>query len=179
MGAGLGGGSANASAVLKMLNQLFALQLNASQLRAHSATLGSDCPFFITPSPMLATGRGEHLSPINLTLSGYYLVIIKPSASVSTAEAYRKIRPQRPDTPFIRILSQPIHAWKNLLRNDFEDVLFSSLPDVEDIKSKLYRSGALYAAMSGSGSAVYGLFANHVELDADFAGLQRWSGILP
>lgn len=157
-GSGLGGGSADAAFTLKMLNQAFSLKLNHSDLETMAAKLGSDCPFFIRNEPMLASGRGEILEPVSLSLKGLHLLLIRPPLHISTAEAYAGVMPQKPKKPAPEILAQPIESWKEELKNDFEKSLFLKYPLLRKIKMKLYENGALYAAMSGSGSALFGLF---------------------
>ena len=157
-GAGLGGGSANAALTLKMLNDLFSLELSQIQLHTFAAQLGSDSPFFLYNTPMFATGRGEVLTPIALNLSPYKIEVICPNIAVSTAEAYKAVTPNQPKSSLIQIIQSPIEKWKDLLVNDFEEVIFKQHPQILEIKSDLYARGALYAAMSGSGSAVFGIF---------------------
>jgi 4-diphosphocytidyl-2-C-methyl-D-erythritol kinase len=157
-GAGLGGGSANASFTLKMLNTLFSLNLTTKQLHKYAAQLGSDTAFFLYNTPMYATGRGEVLEPIALDLSKYRIEIVCPNISISTAQAYKAIIPKRPKLSLKQIVELPLDRWKNNLINDFEEVIFMQHPQLLEIKNELYSCGALYAAMSGSGSAVYGIF---------------------
>ena len=179
IGAGLGGGSSDGAYVLTMLNQLFDLALSADTLRGLAATLGSDCPFFIDPRPMLGTGRGEILSKLRFTLKGKYLAIVKPPMEISTAYAYSKVTPRTPEVDLRDTLeNRPIREWKELLRNDFEEPLFSEFPLLADIRQTLYLQGAVYAGMSGSGSAVYGLFEQEVDFSKQFSSLTCWSGFL-
>jgi 4-diphosphocytidyl-2-C-methyl-D-erythritol kinase len=159
-GAGLGGGSANAALTLKMLNMLFSLQLSTKQLHALAAQLGSDTAFFLYDTPMYATGRGEILTPIALDLSKYKIEMVCPNIHISTSQAYNAITPQKPKIPLQQIINSPVETWKDKLVNDFEEVVFKQYPQLLEIKEELYRKGALYASMSGSGSAVYGLFQN-------------------
>ncbi|MCL2246506.1 MAG: 4-(cytidine 5'-diphospho)-2-C-methyl-D-erythritol kinase [Lentimicrobiaceae bacterium] len=163
-GAGLGGGSADAACTLKMLNTLFALQLDTQQLHHFAAQLGSDTPFFLHNTPMYATGRGEILMPIPLDLSSYKIEVVCPSISISTAQAYSAITPQKPKQSLLQIIQSPIETWKNILINDFEEIIFIQYPQLREIKDDLYQRGALYAAMSGSGSAVFGVFPDRVKL---------------
>ena len=163
VGAGLGGGSADAAAALKLLNELFALSLTPGQLAGYAARLGSDCPFFVYERPMLGEGRGEILTPFDIDLSGYELQVIVPECiSVSTAEAYRNVVPRekRPETsvPLKEALSHPVSEWKDLLVNDFEESVFTAHPALAAIKQSLYDSGAVYASLSGSGSALFALY---------------------
>lgn len=161
-GAGLGGGSADASATLVGLNQILGLNLNDDELASVAATVGADCPFFIYNRPMYATGTGTTLTHIDLPqIKGLWLLIIKPeSVSISTARAYAGIVPKVPEMSILEILKLPIQQWQNLLVNDFEQSIFPLAPDVERVKIELLHRGALYASMSGSGSAVYGIFEN-------------------
>jgi len=157
-GAGLGGGSADAAFMLKLLNDKFRLNLSTPQLLNYSLQLGSDCPFFIINKPCFATGRGERLEEIPLDLSAYKIVLINPNIHVNTGWAFSQIRPALPKRNLKEIVSQPIATWKNELVNDFEEVVFAAHPRIKMIKEELYRQGALYAAMSGSGSTVFGIF---------------------
>lgn len=157
-GAGLGGGSADAALTLRTINKLYALGLNNAKLASIGSELGSDVPFFIYDTPQYCTGRGEIMSPANIKLKGYWLVVVKPPISVSTAEAYAGIVPRQPETPLTERLSEPMERWKHTVRNAFEETIFKRHPSLQTIKSSLYERGALYASMSGSGSALYGLF---------------------
>lgn len=163
-GAGLGGGSADAAFMLKLLSSYFGLKLTNEQLVAYAAQLGSDCPFFIYNRPMLAAGRGEVLVPIDISLAGYTVVLVKPDFSISTPEAFSGITPKQPTNPLIQTLLQPVETWKDRLVNDFEDHLFAKHPQLAAIKAMLYDKGATYAAMSGSGSTIFGLFREDVEI---------------
>lgn len=159
MGAGMGGGSADAAYVLLGLNQLFSLNCPVEKLQELAGQLGSDCPFFILNLPQLATGRGEILSPIEVSLAGYWITFIHPGIHVSTKEAYAGIQFVNNVRPAIEsIVSQPIQKWKDLLVNDFERSIFPSHPELEEIKNQLYQEGAVYAAMSGSGSTLFGIY---------------------
>lgn len=158
-GAGLGGGSADAAFTLKMLTEMFHLPLDNAALKQYAAQLGSDVPFFIENKPMYATGRGEVLEPIDLDLSNYNIYIVKPDVSVSTREAYAGVTPQIPEKDVLDIIRQPVREWVLELHNDFEDTVFPKHPQLTMLKSKFYARGAVYAAMSGSGTAVFGLFA--------------------
>ena len=156
--AGLGGGSSDAAYMLKLLNQTFRLGLQNEELICLAKNLGADCPFFIVSQPSYATGIGECLTPINLYLSGLYIVVIKPNIAVSTAEAFRNIIPQAPEKNCAEIVLQPIETWRKELHNDFENSVFVKYPELQRIKDMLYEIGALYASMSGSGSSIYGIF---------------------
>ena len=159
VGAGLGGGSADAAVALRMLDKLFGLGLPDETLAAYAARLGSDCAFFVYNRPMFGEGRGERLSPFDLDLSSYSIRLVIPEGiSVSTAEAYRGIVPAIPETPLREVLRQPVSTWKEGLVNDFESTVFALHPRLAQLKTQLYAEGAVYAAMSGSGSALFGLF---------------------
>lgn len=157
-GAGLGGGSSDGTAVIMSLNELFALNLSQQELSDLAARLGSDTPFFVSNTPQLCEGRGEILSPIDIDLAGLWLVIIKPDINISTREAYAGITPSVPATPLAERLARPIDEWQATIKNDFEPSIFASHPELADIKQRLIDAGAVYAAMSGSGSAIFGLF---------------------
>jgi len=164
-GAGLGGGSSDASFALRMLNTMFHLNLDNEILRSLAVQLGMDCPFFIENVPALSTGRGEFLKPVSLHLEGYFLVIVKPPLHVSTAAAFLGTKPQYRENSIDEVINLPLENWKKELHNDFEDTVFDLYPDIQDIRNMMYRQGAIYAAMSGSGSAVFGVFAeNPVQL---------------
>ena len=162
-GAGLGGGSADAAFTLKMLNELFAVGLPERELESLAAELGSDTAFFTANRPALAQGRGEVLTPVGLDLRGYRLLIVKPPTGISTAEAYAGITPAVTDRSLTDILAGDRNEWKQCLKNDFEPVVFQKHPEIAAIKERLYDLGAVYAAMSGSGSAVFGLFEGRPE----------------
>lgn len=158
-GAGLGGGSSDATTTLVLLNRVFALGLSEPQLIELAASLGSDTPFFVRNTPQLCSGRGEILSPIALPLGGKYLVILKPAEGVSTREAYGGVRPAMPALPLAEALQRPVEQWRECVKNDFEPHVFAAHPLIAQLKQLLYDCGAEYASMSGSGSAVFGIFA--------------------
>ena len=159
VGAGLGGGSSDAAFALRMIAQLGGLSLDDATLAAYAARLGSDCAFFIYNKPMFGSGRGEVLEPFDLDLSAYRLeVFIPEGVAVSTADAYRGIVPAVPEKPLQEVLRQPISTWKKDLQNDFETTVFAKYPALAPVKEQLYARGAVYAAMSGSGSAFFGLY---------------------
>ena len=158
MGAGMGGGSADATFTLKVINDLLALNLSVEQLQEYSAELGSDCPFFVKDVPQLATGRGEILEDISLDLKGYFLVLIHPAIHISTAEAFRGVHISGKSGESKEISTLPVENWKGVMKNDFENHIFENHPELAAVKSQLYESGAIYASMTGSGSVVYGLF---------------------
>lgn len=165
VGAGLGGGSADAAYTIMELNRLFSLGLDDSQMAGYAASLGSDCAFFIYGRPMFGEGRGEILSDFPLPcLSDYDLKIVVPEGiSVSTAEAYRGIVPHVPEKSLREVLEYPVEEWKGLLANDFETTVFAEHPALASIKRSLYDSGAVYASMSGSGSALFALYPRQVK----------------
>ena len=160
VGAGLGGGSADAAFALRSLNEMFSLGLDDGALAERAARLGSDCAFFIYDRPMLGTGRGEVLEPFDIPLDGYEIKVEVPAGvSVSTAEAYRGITPSIPEIPLREALMQPVGRWKDLVRNDFETTVFALHPEIAALKQRFYDEGAVYASMSGSGSSVFGIFS--------------------
>ncbi len=158
IGAGLGGGSSDATFTLRVLNNLFTLNLSSEKLKQYAQQLGSDCSFFLENSPTYASGRGEILTTHPLSLKGYSLALVKPDVHVSTADAYAGITPRKPEKPLKEILSLPPDEWKDVLVNDFEKTIFRKFPEPGKIKSRLYDYGAVYASMSGSGSSVFGIF---------------------
>ena len=162
-GAGLGGGSADASYMLRLLNEMCALGISDEELEAYAARLGADCPFFIKNTPVYATGIGNEFHPIALDLSGWHIVVVKPNVFVSTKEAYSMVHPEKPEVTLDKKIVRPIEEWRETVSNDFEKGIFAIHPELADIKNRLYELGAVYAAMSGSGSALYGLFAKPVE----------------
>ncbi len=157
-GAGLGGGSADAAFTLTTLNEMFGLNISKDKLIDYASKLGADCAFFILNSPCIATGIGDILKPISLDLKDKYLMLVKPDIHISTPEAYSGIKPSFPDKSLEVKLSQPIDKWKDAVVNDFETSVFPNHPTIKGIKEKLYTSGATYAAMTGSGAAVFGIF---------------------
>lgn len=163
-GAGLGGGSADAAFMLKMLNELGSLSLTDEELEAHAARLGADCAFFIKNRPTFATGIGNLFTPISLSLAGYQLWLVKPDIFVSTREAFACIKPRRPHVSLTEIIRRPVSEWRDVMVNDFEESVFPQFPAIKVIKEEMYRLGALYASMSGSGSSVFGLFAPDARL---------------
>lgn len=159
VGAGLGGGSADAAFALKMLNELCQLGLSDQQLAGYAAHLGSDCPLFIYNRPMIGEGRGEILTEYPLDLSAYDLQVLTPEGvSVSTKDAYAGIRPHLPEVSLRDALARPVEEWADVLVNDFEETVFAKYPELAAIKRSLYDSGAVYASMSGSGSALFALY---------------------
>ena len=168
LGAGLGGGSADGSFTLNLLNKIFGLNLSTTQLINYALHLGSDCPFFIYNTPCLASGRGEILEKINLDLSTYKIIVINPGIHVSTGWAFTQLTPAPPVKTIRDIIHQPINRWKNELKNDFEKPVFKQHPEIKSIKDELYNKGATYASMSGSGSSVYGIFKKEETIKLSF-----------
>ena len=159
VGAGLGGGSADAAFALKMLNELCSLNLSEQQLAGYAARLGSDCAFFIYNRPMIGEGRGEVLTEYEIDLADYDIQVITPAGiAVSTKDAYSGIRPALPEVPLRDALARPVEQWDGVLVNDFEMTVFAKYPALEAIKKSLYDCGAVYASMSGSGSALFAIY---------------------
>lgn len=175
-GAGLGGGSSNAATVLKGLNTLSGHKLNDRELHQLAARLGSDCSLFIENRPAMATGRGEILETAKTDLSGYHLVLLHPGVTVNTTWAYANIRPSEKRDRLDHLLAQPIQTWKTKVVNDFEPTIFEAYPAIAGLKADLYLAGAVYTSMSGSGSAVYGLFEKEPELEPELKKQLLWSG---
>ena len=165
IGAGLGGGSSDAAFVLKALNQLFELNLGIQQLETYALKLGADCPFFIQNKPVFASGIGADFEEVEFDLSSYYIVLINPGIHISTQEAYANVHAQSPSLDLKRAIRLPIQEWKYNIINDFELGIFQKYPIIEKLKNAFYEKGALYAAMSGSGSTVYGIFEKSTNLD--------------
>ncbi len=157
-GAGLGGGSSDGTAVIMALNELFSLRLSEDQLIAAAAELGSDTAFFVRNTPQLCEGRGEIMTPVDLDLRGMFIAIIKPRASVSTREAYSGVRPSLPARPLSERIAESVARWQGSVKNDFEESVFALYPEIGEAKRTILDAGAVYASMSGSGSAVFGLF---------------------
>lgn len=165
IGAGLGGGSSDAAFLLKMLNEKFELGINNEILKNYAAKLGSDCSFFIENKPVIVSGTGTELSSIEIDLSGKYLSIIMPDVHISTTEAYANIKVETPITSVETIIkSTTIANWKELLINDFEKSIIVNNPEIEEAKNLLYKEGATYASMTGSGAAVYGIFDKETDI---------------
>ena len=162
--AGMGGGSSDCAYTIKLLNDMFTLGLSEQQMIDYAARLGADCAFFILSRPAYAEGIGELLQPINLDLSQYYIGVVRPDIPVSTKEAFSLITPQRPPKCCRDVVMQPIETWREELTNDFEQSVFVLHPEIKAIKDRLYELGAVYAAMTGSGSSVFGLFRSPMEL---------------
>jgi len=167
-GAGLGGGSADGAFCLDLLNKKFNLDIPAQKLHEYALTLGSDCPFFLLNKPAIASGRGELLTPVDLDLSAYDIVLVNPGIHVSTAEAFSLIKPVESPPDIAEIVKQSPYEWKHLLKNQFEDAVFNLHPILQTVKQKLILNGAFYASMTGSGSTIFGLFHKEQKPAFDF-----------
>ena len=164
IGAGLGGGSSDAAFLVKLVNDKFKLGLSPSAMEDYVRPLGADCAFFIENKPVYAKGKGDEFSPLEIDLSSYEIIVVKPDVHVSTAEAYRGIIPTVPRTSVKELIHLPLEEWKNHLVNDFEKTVFEKYPSIEALKTQLYNHGAIFALMSGSGSSVFGIFDKKVRL---------------
>lgn len=173
--AGLGGGSSDAAYMIRLLDERFRLNIGIPEMERYAAKLGADCAFFITADPSYAEGIGDVLMPVDVPgagLGGYYLAVVKPSVAVSTRDAYAAIVPKTPAKCCRDIVRQPIETWKDELVNDFEAPIFAMHPELAAIKQSLYDAGAVYAAMSGSGSALFGIFREQTTgLEKEFEGM--------
>jgi 4-diphosphocytidyl-2-C-methyl-D-erythritol kinase len=178
IGAGLGGGSADAAFALKLLNDQFTLGLSVSHLQVYARKLGSDCAFFIENKPAYCLEKGDVFEEIAIDLSGYYILLVYPNIAISTAEAYVNVRPRKPEQSLRQHLQEPIETWRHVVHNDFEASLFPSYPVLSEIKQQLYDSGAVYASMSGSGSTVYGIFNAPPLVPNQFSDYNVWQGRL-
>ena len=177
--AGMGGGSSDCAYMLLLLNRQFQLGLTDEQLIHYAAQLGADCAFFILLRPCYAEGIGEKLRPVNLSLSGYHIAVVRPDIPVSTKEAFSHIHPHYPTQNCLEIVGQPVETWRNKLINDFEESVFALHPEIGNIKQQLYDMGATYAAMSGSGSALFGLFKKRPDhLSQAFPNMFTFSDLL-
>lgn len=168
--AGLGGGSSDGAFMIRLLDERFRLNIGYAEMERYAAKLGADCAFFITAEPAFATGIGDILAPVDTpegNLDKYYIAIVKPDIAVSTKDAYKAITPRHPAKCCKQIVRQPIETWKNKLTNDFETPAFAQHPELKAIKDKLYSMGAVYAQMSGSGSAIFGIFEQEPHHIAD------------
>ena len=176
--AGMGGGSSDCAAMLTLLNTMFGLGLTEQQLIDRAARLGADCPFFIMSRPAYAEGIGELLHPIELAIIGLHIIVVRPEIPVSTREAFSLIKPHRPQKNCRDVVCQPVESWRDDLVNDFETSVFTLHPEIAAIKERLYQLGAVYAEMSGSGSAVFGLFREPPCLDGEFNDMFIWQGMV-
>ncbi|QCR23271.1 4-(cytidine 5'-diphospho)-2-C-methyl-D-erythritol kinase [Pontibacter sp. SGAir0037] len=179
MGAGLGGGSSDAAFTLKQLDKLFSLNLKVEELQDYARRLGSDCAFFVRNQPVLAIERGDVFNELQLDLSGYSCLVIYPGLHITTAEAYGNVVPKQPKNSLKELLQQPIESWKDSVKNDFEEALFPKYPELAHLKEQLYAAGAVYASMTGSGSALFGLFKGNVPENLLFPDhYLLWKGLL-
>ena len=179
MGAGLGGGSADAAFTLIGLRDMYQLPLSNEDLIPFAQQLGSDCAFFLTSQAQIGAEKGDVLHPIDLNLSGKFLVMVYPNFGISTKEAYAGVKPKKAKKNWEKALAKPIETWKETISNDFENSLFPSYPTLVSIKEELYSLGAQYAAMSGSGSTLFGIFENATPIPEAWDGYATWSGFLP
>ena len=180
IGAGLGGGSADAAFFIRLVSDKFELGISWGEMHNYARQLGSDCSFFVTNKPAYAEGKGDQLEPISLNLSGYFIVLVCPDIHVSTAQAYSGVTPGKKTRSLEKdILELPIGQWKKYIHNDFEDSIFQKFPEIKKIKEKLYSLGAVYSSMSGSGSAVYGIFKKEPKAKKKFPEHRVWEGKLP
>lgn len=163
--AGMGGGSSDCGFMITQLNRQFRLGLSEEQMIDYAARLGADCAFFVLNKPCYAEGIGEKLQPVSLDLKGWYLAVVRPAIPVSTKEAFSLITPCHPAKNCLDVVMQPVETWRGLLTNDFEKSVFAIHPEIGAIRDRLYDQGAVYAAMSGSGSSLFGLFRQPVSLD--------------
>lgn len=175
-GAGLGGGSADAAFMLKLLNDFCQLHIDQEELEKKASVIGADCPFFIRNTPVFASGTGNIFEPVELSLKDYFLCLVKPDIAVSTPEAYSLVTPAVPPVSLKKIIRQPVTEWKYTMINDFEQSVFPKHPVIASIKDTLYQQGAVYASMSGSGSSVFGLFKEKTDLKKLFPGCFVWEG---
>ena len=166
--AGMGGGSSDCAYTIRLLNDMFTLGLTDAQMTDYAARLGADCAFFILSRPAYAEGIGERLQAIDLDLSNYYIAVVRPDIPVPTREAFSLIKPLKPAKNCRDVVMQPIETWRKELVNDFEQSVFALHPEIGTIKQRLYDLGAVYAAMSGSGSAVFGLFSEAIKIGEHF-----------
>ena len=174
--AGMGGGSSDCAYMMLLLNRQFQLGLTDDQLIQYAAQLGADCAFFILSRPCYAEGIGEKLNPIEVSLNGYHIAVVRPDIPVSTKEAFSLIHPHYPAQNCRETMMQPVETWRETLVNDFEESVFAQHPEIGDIKQQLYDMGATYAAMTGSGSALFGLFKKQPDsLSQAFPGMFTFS----
>lgn len=174
IGAGLGGGSSDAAFFIKALNQLFELNLSFGEMHHYARQLGSDCSFFINNKPSFAVGKGDELELIPINLNQKFLMLVKPDIHVSTAKAYAGVKPEIPENSLEKCLQLPIEQWPKLIFNQFETSIFPHYPEIRTIKEEMYKMGAEYAAMSGSGSSVYGIFEQEIAVPSAFKTHAVW-----
>ena len=176
--AGLGGGSSDAASLLCAVSRCFGLFIPENIIKLMALELGSDCPFFIDGNPAFATGRGEISEPVKPVLDGYYLLLLNPGVGISTREAYQNCHPEISGSSLIKLLDHPITEWKELIKNDFEHYAFKKHPLISSIKKELYKSGALFSLMSGSGSSVYGIFSEKPKVHEKLRNFIIYEGVL-
>ena len=176
--AGMGGGSSDCAYMIRLLNEQFQLGLSTQQMQQYAACLGADCAFFILSQPAYAEGIGERLEPIALNLSQYWIAVVRPDIPVPTKEAFSLVHPHHPEKNCRNVVMQPIETWRQDLVNDFEQSVFTLHPEIGAIKQQLYSLGAVYAAMSGSGSAVFGLFREDIKIGEHFPEMFTYCGRL-
>ena len=178
IGAGLGGGSADAAFTLRGLNDRFSLGLSPETLEAYARQLGSDCAFFVKNTPRFCFGKGDEFEDIPLSLAATWAVLVNPGIHVSTAEAYAGVTPKQPADDLRTLLRQPPETWRETVRNDFEESLLPRYPVIGALKQRLYEAGAFYASMTGSGSTVFGFFSQETDLSPQFSNHSVWQGFL-
>lgn len=178
IGAGLGGGSADAAFTITALNAMFSLGISLEKQQDYARRLGSDCAFFIENKPVYCFDKGDQFEKMGLTLEGKWIVLVNPGLHISTVEAYAGIKPAKSEADLREILTQPVETWKDLVKNDFEKSLFPKFPVLGEIKETLYKHGAGYAAMSGSGSTLFGIFEEETDLTTLFKNYKVWQGTL-
>jgi 4-diphosphocytidyl-2-C-methyl-D-erythritol kinase len=180
LGGGLAGGSSDAVFFLKLINEKFELNISSKKLHEYAAQLGSDCAFFVNGGMQICTVRGEITQPIQNFLKGYFIVLINLGIHVSTKEAFSNVKPKKERESIASIIELPIKKWKDVLKNDFEESVFPLYPVLNELKEKLYKSGAVYASMSGSGSTMYGIFKKELTLNIDIPenGFMKWVEIV-
>jgi 4-diphosphocytidyl-2-C-methyl-D-erythritol kinase len=174
-GSGLGGGSSDAAFTIKILNKLFSLGLTFGEMVDQAKLLGSDCAFFIDNKPLMVFGKGDEFEPIEIEIEKYFLVIIIPEIHISTADAYSWVKPSKKETPLNVLINAPPEQWKKIIVNEFEAQVISRYPLIDDILKKLYRLGSIFASLTGSGAAVYGIFDRDVEISAEFHNCFIWT----
>ena len=178
IGAGLGGGSADCAFTIKTLNDLFELNMSVEMMESYARNLGSDCAFFIQNKPKFCFGKGDEFEEIELDLSGKFIVLVNPNIHISTAEAYSGVKPQRATVDLKITLQTPVNQWINVIKNDFETHLLLKYSVIRNIKDSLYTYGAEYASMTGSGSTVFGIFNQEIDLKDLFTDYSVWQGVL-
>lgn len=176
--AGMGGGSSDCAYMIRMLNETFELRLTNKQMQQYAASLGADCAFFIESRPCYAEGIGEQIQPIALDLSGWHIGVVRPDIPVPTKEAFSRLHPHYPALNCREVVMQPVETWREQLSNDFEESVFALHPEIGAVKEQLYQMGATYAAMSGSGSALFGLFKEETDLQSAFPEMFTFNGAL-